>query len=207
MKSTRQFILVPLLLLASARAGGQDAAPSPQEQFNKAADFMEKGQFAEAVPILEALAEEYESENVLWNLGIAATEIHENDKALKVWLQYRKLAPDDWRGRAKLVQAYQATGNMKARDEERAAQVNRDGVVPFFDLKIGRRRRTGHDAGVIDKHIDAAELVLDVGDEILDRLFEGRLADMVSHLLTTREVSSDELARIEQLIAARRRRS
>ena len=32
-------------------AGGQDAAPSPQEQFNKAADFMEKGQFAEAVPI------------------------------------------------------------------------------------------------------------------------------------------------------------
>jgi tetratricopeptide (TPR) repeat protein len=105
-------------------AGGQDAAPSPQEQFNKAAEFMEKGQFAEAVPILEALAEEYESENVLWNLGIAATEIHENDKALKVWLQYRKLAPDDWRGRAKLVQAYQATGNMKARDEERAALIS-----------------------------------------------------------------------------------
>ena len=112
-----------LLLLSGAIANGQGAAASPQEQFDKAADFMEKGQFAEAVPILEALAEEYESENVLWNLGLAETEIHANDKALKVWLEYRKLAPNDWRGRSKLVQAYQATGNMKARDEERAALI------------------------------------------------------------------------------------
>jgi len=44
-----------------------------------------------------------------------------------------------------------------------------------------------------------------MAEHVLDRLFEGRLANMVSHLLTTREVSSDELARIEQLIAERRR--
>jgi BlaI family penicillinase repressor len=37
--------------------------------------------------------------------------------------------------------------------------------------------------------------------DILDRLFEGDLADMVSHLLTTREVSREELGRLEQLIA------
>ena len=43
--------------------------------------------------------------------------------------------------------------------------------------------------------------------DILDRLFEGDLADMVSHLLTTREVSRDELARLEKLIARLKRRA
>lgn len=44
-----------------------------------------------------------------------------------------------------------------------------------------------------------------VGD-LLDRLFEGSLADMVSHLLTTREVSRDELNRLESLIAERKKK-
>src|SRR5688572_315422 len=39
---------------------------------------------------------------------------------------------------------------------------------------------------------------------VLDRLFEGRLADMVSHLLTEREVSREELDEIESLIRARK---
>lgn len=42
--------------------------------------------------------------------------------------------------------------------------------------------------------------------DLLDRLFEGNLADMVSHLLTTREVSRNELERLEQLIAERKKR-
>ena len=116
----RHLVLLPVLLLVVASASGQPASPTPEEQFSKAAAFMEKGQFADAVPILEALAREYENEDVFWNLGLSATEIHANDKALNAWLEYRKVAPNDWRGRAKLVQAYQATGDIKARDEERA---------------------------------------------------------------------------------------
>jgi hypothetical protein len=42
--------------------------------------------------------------------------------------------------------------------------------------------------------------------DLLDRLFEGSLADMVSHLLTTREVSPDELKKLERLIAERKKR-
>lgn len=42
--------------------------------------------------------------------------------------------------------------------------------------------------------------------DLLDRLFEGSLADMVSHLLTTREVSREELARLERLIAERKKK-
>jgi len=44
-----------------------------------------------------------------------------------------------------------------------------------------------------------------MADHLLDRLFEGSLANMVRHLLSTREVSREELSKIEQLIAERKR--
>ncbi len=44
-----------------------------------------------------------------------------------------------------------------------------------------------------------------MADDLLDRVFEGSLSDMVSHLLTTHEVSRDELVRLEKLITARKR--
>ena len=44
-----------------------------------------------------------------------------------------------------------------------------------------------------------------MADDLLDRLFEGSLADMVDHLLTSRHVSRDELRRLEQLIAERKK--
>ena len=43
-----------------------------------------------------------------------------------------------------------------------------------------------------------------MADHLLDRLFEGSLADMVTHLLETREVSHEELIRLEQLIAQKK---
>src|SRR4051812_9018054 len=38
-----------------------------------------------------------------------------------------------------------------------------------------------------------------MADDMLERLFEGSLADMLSHLLAHREVSRDELLRLEHL--------
>ncbi len=46
-----------------------------------------------------------------------------------------------------------------------------------------------------------------MADDILERLFEGSLADMLSHLLATREVSRDELRALERLIAERKRQA
>jgi predicted transcriptional regulator len=46
-----------------------------------------------------------------------------------------------------------------------------------------------------------------MADDILERLFEGRLADLLSHLLSTREVSRAELRELERLIAERKRQS
>jgi BlaI family transcriptional regulator, penicillinase repressor len=42
---------------------------------------------------------------------------------------------------------------------------------------------------------------------LLDRLFEGSLVSMLSHLLTAREVSPEELEELERLIAERKRAS
>jgi predicted transcriptional regulator len=44
-----------------------------------------------------------------------------------------------------------------------------------------------------------------MADHLLDRLFEGSLAEMVQHLLSTRDVSREELSKIEQLIAKRKK--
>jgi BlaI family transcriptional regulator, penicillinase repressor len=44
-----------------------------------------------------------------------------------------------------------------------------------------------------------------LADHLVDRLFEGSLTDVVSHLLSTREVSRDELTELERLIAERKR--
>ena len=45
-----------------------------------------------------------------------------------------------------------------------------------------------------------------MADHLLDRLFEGSLADMVNHLLTTREISREELRQLERLIAERKKK-
>jgi BlaI family penicillinase repressor len=44
-----------------------------------------------------------------------------------------------------------------------------------------------------------------MADHLVDRLFEGSLSDMVHHLLTTREVSREELSKLEKLITEMKR--
>ncbi len=50
-----------------------------------------------------------------------------------------------------------------------------------------------------------ADVSRSMADNLLDRLFEGSMADMVRHLLSTREVSRKELAALERLIAERKK--
>ena len=51
----------------------------------------------------------------------------------------------------------------------------------------------------------AAEVSGGMTDHLVERLFEGSLTEMVSHLLTTREVSRAELTKLERLIAERKK--
>ena len=49
------------------------------------------------------------------------------------------------------------------------------------------------------------EVTRTMSDHLVDRVFEGSLTEVVSHLLSTREVSKDELETLEQLIAERKK--
>jgi BlaI family penicillinase repressor len=49
------------------------------------------------------------------------------------------------------------------------------------------------------------EVTRTMADHLVDRVFEGSLTEVVSHLLSTREVSKDELETLEQLIAERKK--
>ncbi len=55
--------------------------------------------------------------------------------------------------------------------------------------------------------VAADEVSRSVGEHLVGRLFEGSLADAVSHLLRTRDVSRAELDRLGQLIQAAKRRA
>jgi len=54
--------------------------------------------------------------------------------------------------------------------------------------------------------VQADEVTRTAANDLLERLFEGNLADAVCHLLRNRDVSPEELDRLEQLIQERRRR-
>ena len=54
--------------------------------------------------------------------------------------------------------------------------------------------------------ITAEEVTRSMADDLVDRLFEGSLAQAVSHLLDTRQVSRQELAELEQLVHERKKR-
>ena len=53
--------------------------------------------------------------------------------------------------------------------------------------------------------VSAEEVTRSMTHDLVDRLFEGNLADTVAHLLETREVSRQELARLERLIQQRKK--
>ena len=54
--------------------------------------------------------------------------------------------------------------------------------------------------------VEEGDVSRSMANHLVDRLFEGSLFDAVSHLLTTREVSKDELKQLEKLIADRKKK-
>jgi BlaI family penicillinase repressor len=54
--------------------------------------------------------------------------------------------------------------------------------------------------------VQAEEITRKISAHFIERLFEGSLADMLAHLLTTQEISREELVRLEELIATRKKK-
>ncbi len=53
--------------------------------------------------------------------------------------------------------------------------------------------------------VSAEEVTRSMADDLVERLFEGNLADTVAHLLETREVGHQELVQLERLIQQRKK--
>ncbi len=60
---------------------------------------------------------------------------------------------------------------------------------------------------IYEAAVRAEDVTRSAADDLIDRLFEGSLTDAVSHLLQTRDISPQELARLEQMIQQRKRRT
>jgi Tetratricopeptide repeat len=98
---------------------------NPEARFGQAIGHLQSGRYAEAIPILEELVKTApNAANVYWNLGLAEEALGAPDKALSAWVGFHRLEPNDWRGREKLVQAYEATGRDKDAERERDALVD-----------------------------------------------------------------------------------
>jgi BlaI family penicillinase repressor len=54
--------------------------------------------------------------------------------------------------------------------------------------------------------VRAQEVTRKISAHFIERLFEGSLSDMLAHLLTTQEIGQEELAKLEELIAKRRKK-
>ena len=54
--------------------------------------------------------------------------------------------------------------------------------------------------------VEATAVSRSMADQLVDRMFEGSLIEAVNHLLTTRDVSREELTRLERMIAERKKR-
>ena len=54
--------------------------------------------------------------------------------------------------------------------------------------------------------VAAEDVSRSMSDHLVDRLFEGSLLDAVNHLLSSREVSRDELRQLEKLITERKKK-
>lgn len=80
---------------------------------------MGKEEFKRAIPYLIRVQEEApDNPSVLWNLGLSFAATGQHREAINTWKNYRRVDPDYWQARSKLVQSYQAIGDLKARDEE-----------------------------------------------------------------------------------------
>jgi len=54
--------------------------------------------------------------------------------------------------------------------------------------------------------VTEADVTHGMADQLVERVFAGSLAEAVNHLLTTREVSREELRQLEKLIAEHKKR-
>ena len=73
------------------------------------------------------------------------------------------------------------------------------------DRGLVRHREEGR-RFIYEPAVSAEAVTQCMADDLVNRLFQGSLADAVTHLIQSREVSHEELNRLEELIRERKKR-
>ncbi|HEV2706659.1 MAG TPA: hypothetical protein VGV59_12085 [Pyrinomonadaceae bacterium] len=106
-----------------------------EKSFREGNELMAERKYGEALTkYKEGLAVMPDDPALLYNGSTAALLVHDFASAVVMLRKLTLARPEDWQARAKLIQSYQALGDLKARDAERDV---------LFDL---RRRGKGEDA-------------------------------------------------------------
>jgi len=121
-----------LLAVSLTFAHAADAPEDVQAVFSKATRLMDEGRYAEAVPLLKDVTSRApESPGGFMNLGLAAAESGDQRLALLAWSRYHQLAPYDTKAFGKIIQAHQALGQLRERDQVRDQLIAyRDSLPP-----------------------------------------------------------------------------
>lgn len=116
-------------------------------------------------------------------------------------LQHRILRTLWERGEATVAQVHHDLGSTAAFAYTTIATMLRK----MEDRELVRHHTEGR-SFIYEAAVTEAEVTSGAASHLVERLFEGSLTEAVNHLLSTREVSRAELARLEKLIAEHKKR-
>jgi predicted transcriptional regulator len=113
----------------------------------------------------------------------------------------------------RIMQVLWAAGPSTVQEVQDALNVEADfayTTIATMLRKMEDRGLVGHETSgrrfLYQAAVEEREITRSMANDMLERLFEGSLADMVHHLLNTRDVSGAELAQLEKLIAQRKKK-
>jgi tetratricopeptide (TPR) repeat protein len=85
------------------------------------------------------LATDPDNHVALFNAGLATYLLGRPEQSVAYWARLKELVPEDWRVRSKLIQAYQALGRGRERDDERAGLLQLRSVTQDEELRRARK--------------------------------------------------------------------
>lgn len=116
------FLMTLSLLIISSTAISDEIVRDPDKLFTSSVEQANKGNIQEAINLMEmALSVAPDDPDMIWNLGLWFNQLGQHKNAIRMWLRYREVDPEDYKGRAKLIETYQVIGDIENRNRERAA--------------------------------------------------------------------------------------
>jgi len=115
---TNRFLLAVVLLLLGLQLNVHAETENTAEYRERLAA---ERKYPEALRAYrDALTKDPKNPVLLYNAGLMAYLAEKPKEAIEFWSKGRKIEPDNWHLRPKLIQAYEAAGDRKKRDAERA---------------------------------------------------------------------------------------